>query len=162
MTVTRPHGLAAIRETFGDPRPFANDKGGWERHALAYRPLRTPLPYAYDRDVVITRVRAHRLIVDELVAALAECLDAGVPAARLVYGGCYVWRPMRGGTKLSTHTWGIAVDLDPANNPQGTAWRDDGVMLDRRIIETFLRRGWKSGDDFSTPDPQHFQFASGY
>ncbi len=157
-----PHGLQAIRDVFGDPRPFLNDKAAWERSVLATRPLRTALPYAYDEDGVVTRVRAHRLIVDELVDALTECRDAGVPAARLVYGGCYVWRAQRGGTRLSTHTWGIAVDLDPGRNPQGTRWRDDGVMLDRRIIATFVRRGWKHGDEFSTPDPQHFQWATGY
>ncbi len=29
------------------------------------------------------------------------------------YGGCYNNRPMRGGTALSMHAWGIALDFDP-------------------------------------------------
>ena len=32
------------------------------------------------------------------------------------FGGCYNNRPMRGGIRPSTHSWGAAVDLDPTRN----------------------------------------------
>lgn len=64
---------------------------------------------------------------------------------------------------MSTHTWGIAVDIEPAGNPMGETWQDDGVRMDPRIIEIFEARGWSWGGRFSgTPDPMHFQWASGY
>ncbi|MFA1621239.1 hypothetical protein ACDY96_00045 [Rhizobium mongolense] len=33
-----------------------------------------------------------------------------------IFGGCYNYRPMRGGKSWSMHAFGIAVDLDPENN----------------------------------------------
>lgn len=155
-----PNGLAAIRATFGDPLEFLNDKATWERTRLVTRQLVTPLAYAYG-PAAVTRIRAHNLIANELVAALEACLAAGVPRERLKYGGCYVWRAKRGAaSRLSLHTWGVAVDLEPAENPFGSRWADDGRMLDARIVTTFTGRGWRWGDDFR--DPMHFQWATGY
>lgn len=157
----RPDGLTELCTTFGDPRLWVDAKEEWEKTRLAIRALPVSLPYAF-APVPVSRVRAHALIVDHLVETLVACLDAGVSRSRLVYGGCYSWRPMRGGIHLSTHTWGIAVDLDPVKNPQGKPWQDDAIMLDRRIIDTFHAKGWKWGNDFVTADPQHFQFVTGY
>lgn len=33
-----------------------------------------------------------------------------------LFGGCLNVRKMRGGSKWSTHAWGIAIDMDPAEN----------------------------------------------
>jgi len=64
--------------------------------------------------------------------------------------------------QLSLHTWGIAVDLEPAENPLGEPWADDGRRLHPAIIDTFKKRGWFWGGEFEkTLDPQHFQWAAG-
>ncbi len=97
-----PRGLAGLVERFGDPLPYVNDKPRWEALTLATRPLPTALVYAYGPQR-ITRVRAHRLLVDHLVETLMACLASGVSAERLVYGGAYCWRAKRRAEMLSTH-----------------------------------------------------------
>jgi len=97
-----------------------------------------------------------------LVATFQACLVAGVPLQRMKYGGCYQWRPKWMAAQLSLHTWGIAVDLEPAENPLGEPWADDGRRLHPAIIDTFKKRGWFWGGEFEkTLDPQHFQWAAG-
>lgn len=158
----RPVGRAAVIATFGNPIEYVNTKPIWESSALAYVDLPSSLIYAVDTTVLITRIRAHKLIVDHLAQTLMACLAAGVPADRMKYGGCYCWRAERGSaTALSLHTWGIAIDLDPVENPRGKPWVDDGIMLHPTIIQTFAANGWHWGNGFNVPDPQHHQFATG-
>lgn len=159
----RPKGLAEIVRVFGDPKLFVEHKERWESLSLDSATLGQPLPYAYANGVSITRIRGHRLVVEHLAATLMDCLSRGVPAKRLKYGGCYQWRSKRGVAELSTHTWGIAVDIEPAENPMNVPWRDDGRCLDKRVIDTFEERGWLWGGRFTSGvDPMHFQWASQY
>lgn len=160
--IAKPNGLTELIVAFGDPIRFANDKRNWERTLLKTMPLTEPLPYAYG-DARITQVTAHWRVVAHLVDTLRACLAAGVPATRLHYGGCYSWRPKRtNGTQLSTHAWGIAVDVEPAANPLGKAWADDGVMLHPKAVETFEAMGWTWGGRWARPDPMHAQFCDYY
>lgn len=160
----KPHGIRQLKATFGDPTAFVNSKWEWEQAYLTCRELITfDLIYAYDPRRRITRITAHQKIVEHLISTLNECIAAGVPLNRMKYGGCYSWRAMRRSPRLSTHTWGIAIDLEPAENPQGRPWKDDGKMLDPRIIKIFKKEGWKWGNDFlNNPDPMHFQWVTGY
>jgi hypothetical protein len=75
------------------------------------------------------------------------------------YGGIYNARQTRGGTKWSTHAWGIAVDLNTDTNQMGT--KGD---MPREIIGVFKRHGFVWGGDWTgrSIDPMHFQFADGY
>lgn len=159
--ILAPHGREGIVAAFGDPLPFVTQKPRWEADILQVFPLPFAIPYAYG-PTTVSVIRAHRLVGASIVAGLRGARARGVPAERLVYGGCYCWRPKRGGTDLSVHTWGIAIDLDPGKNPQGKLWVDDGVMLDPRIVEVFRDLGYCWGNGFGTPDPQHLQFAFGY
>jgi len=153
-----PSGLPAIKSVYGDPLPYLNDKPIWEAMILETRPLRTPLPYAY-ADAMVTQVRAHKLVVDAIVQCLMTCVDLGVPLEYLRYGGCYCWRAMRGvdPLRLSTHAFGIAVDLDPMRNPMGSP----GV-LPPVVVDTFEGAGFTWGGRWQRPDPMHAQAASGY
>lgn len=83
------------------------------------------LPYrmrvAWDLTQTVGAIQCHRLIADRLLAVFTDLL-AHYGLAELqrlgidLYGGCYNYRPMRGGTSWSRHAWGIAIDLDPARN----------------------------------------------
>jgi D-alanyl-D-alanine carboxypeptidase-like protein len=101
---------------------------------------------------LLGRVRCHRLVVDDLAAAMTELerqrLGGLVDVAAFRRdGGCWsprLLRDSRGG-KLSRHAWGIAVALE--------------VTPDERVIRTMARHGFVWGGTFARPDANHFEWA---
>ena len=80
-----------------------------------------PMIVAWQRSQVVNSIQCHKLIADRLKNALTELLEVyGLKEIQRlginIYGGCFNYRLMRGGTKLSTHSWGVAIDLDPDRN----------------------------------------------
>jgi hypothetical protein len=75
------------------------------------------------------------------------------------FGGCFSFRPQRAASKLSTHAWGIAVDLNPASNAQGS-----GGDMDGGVIRIFRDAGFEWGGEWEGKrrDAMHFQFCAGY
>ena len=80
-----------------------------------------------------------------------------------IFGGCLNVRPMRGGTSYSTHSWGVALDLDPERNQ--LKWGKDRARLAKPDCEEFWKivestgatsLGRRYGYDF-----MHFEFTSG-
>ena len=70
-------------------------------------------------------------------------------------GGCFVarhkcWNKTR---RLSHHSWGIAIDLNPKKYPYGTDKNPPKV-----IINIFKRHGFIHGGDWRSKDGMHFQF----
>ena len=75
------------------------------------------------------------------------------------YGGCYNFRDVRGGTHLSLHSWGLAIDLNVASNPLGSISRNQPDLL----VATFEKHGFWWGANFHhRPDPMHFQRAGDF
>jgi hypothetical protein len=103
---------------------------------------------------VVGRVRCHRLIADQLGDAFAEIEAQGLGPEITHYAGCWVPRHQLWNAKhkLSAHSWGIAVDLNPETNRYGT--RGD---MDRRIVAIFERHGFRWGGRWRPPDPMHFE-----
>ena len=86
---------------------------------------RIELPYlhrlSWNTGISIRSFYCHRKVSDSLLAVLTRVLEHYGPEEirRLrmdLWGGCYNERPIRGGTRWSMHSWGIAVDYDPARN----------------------------------------------
>jgi hypothetical protein len=89
----------------------------------------------------------------------AEIKNAGLQDKITTFGGCFAFRSQRTGTKLSAHAWGIAIDLNPESNVQGTAG-----SIDAAIVSIFKQAGFTWGSDWKgrSRDPMHFQFCTGY
>ena len=68
---------------------------------------------------------------------------------------------MRGGDRWSTHSWGIAIDIDPARNSLRTPWKESylGKPECRDFVEAFKSVGAYSLGLEKNYDPMHFQFA---
>ena len=107
----------------------------------------------------ITRTRCHRLAADNFLSALYAIRGKKLEGEANDFGGIYNNRTMRGrGVLPSTHSWGIAIDLEPARFPLGSKDR-----LPDAVVECFRKAGFFYGGDFKTRlDPQHFQLARGY
>jgi hypothetical protein len=73
------------------------------------------------------------------------------------YGGCFNFRNARGLSKLSTHCWGIAIDINVRTNGLGMK-----PWLDERIVAIFKDHGFIWGGDWTRKDGMHFQYCSAY
>ena len=80
-----------------------------------------PMRIAWDLDSKVTKMRCHTLVADKFLAVFNDLLahygyEKLVELGIDLYGGCFNFRKMRGGSEWSRHSWGIAIDLDPARN----------------------------------------------
>jgi hypothetical protein len=158
-----PNGLQEILATFGDIYRFLKPDGTidarWEAQNIASAPLPFPLPLAWDPSKAARSMRVHRKLVPVIQAVFTAIEAEGLRSRIRTYGGGYSFRAKRTSSKLSTHCWGIAIDLDPNTNTLGSA----GDM-DPGVVEVFRRFGFKWGGDWTGrgKDPMHFQFCTGY
>jgi hypothetical protein len=142
----------ALKEVFGEfaAAPIAGGFIRVERRWTAQniRTVRVPR---------LGAVTCHRRIIPMLRGALQELAGRGL--AGLIdpaqYGGCYSPRflnrsPPAG---LSHHAWGVALDINVAQNPYGAEPR-----MDRRVVEVFERWGFTWGGRWLVPDAMHFEF----
>ena len=92
-----------------------------------------------------------------LRAAMREIIDRGLAFTinREQFAGCYSPRfvDRLAGGRLSHHSWGIAVDLNAAENATGT--RPD---QDRRLVEILESYGFTWGGRWIRPDGMHFEW----
>jgi LysM repeat protein len=158
-----PQGLDQLIATFGNIRPFIKNDGTldseWERQELTRAGLPFPIPYTEPPHPPVTKIYCHKKLSDIFVQVFTEIQKQGLADKIVSYGGCFNFRSKRTSTKISTHAWGIAVDLNPETNQQGT----NGNM-DPQVIRVFQSFGFKWGGEFSgkSQDPMHFQFCTGY
>lgn len=126
---------------------------------MARAALPFAIPLDWDTSKSASGIRCHRLIVPLLESVFAEIVRSGLQKSVKTYGGCYNWRMKRGQAKPSTHSWGIAIDLNARTNAMGTA----GDM-DPALVALFEARGFTWGGRWSgaNKDPMHFQYCSGY
>lgn len=101
---------------------------------------------AWNRRQTITRFSCHEKVADSAERVYKKIASAYSPEAisRLgfdLFGGCYNFRNKRGGSTLSTHAYGIAIDTDPERNQ--LRWGRDRALLATPECEEFWRI-WES------------------
>ncbi len=104
------------------------------------------LALAWNTRTKTRNIRCHPRVADSLARVLDRVHttygEARIQELRLhLYGGCYNNRAMRGGTRLSTHAWGIAIDWDPAHNK--LRWGRDRATLSADAYEPW----WQAWED---------------
>lgn len=158
-----PHGLDQIVAMFGDIFAFIGPDGvlnpEWESQHLVRTRLPFPIPLSWDQTKVVRNLYCHKELKDIFPELFVHIERSGLRDKIKTFGGCFNYRTKRNGSKISTHSWAIAIDLNPTSNPMGTA----GDMH-KDIVEIFRSFGFTWGGDWSgrSKDPMHFQFCSGY
>lgn len=157
-----PHGLIDLRSVYGDPTSHVRDDGSiapeWERRVTEGRVrFPAPLPLSWAPSQLVRGFSCHPLVADRYQSAFDEVHRRGYWHLLEDFGGCYNWRTARGLTKLSTHAWGIAIDVAVGRNPLGAR-----PTLDGRIVAIFEDHGFQWGGRWSRPDGMHFQAVTGY
>lgn len=150
-----PKGLAAIRATYGN---IAITSGGQ---------IASPKTWESNNMIVVHetwlpkgKLYVNRLVWPSLKACFEACLALkdGYVIRTL---GCFAPRAKRVNGELSTHSWGIAVDLNADTNPLSF----DGVLrtdIPEMWIKIFEDACWTWGGRWKKPDAMHLQFCSGY
>jgi len=121
----------------------------------------------WDLSVRAQRVTCHKKVAESVQRVLQRVLDhygeQGITDLRLDrYGGCYNNRVMRGGTRLSMHAWGIALDFDPSRNR--LEWGRDRAAFAKPEYDfwwqTWEQEGWTSLGRRRNFDWMHVQAAT--
>ena len=143
-----------------------------------------------DHNVHIGGLIVHYKVAEELLDIFKELYDADYPMDKIrpIYHyeanddvsmednntSAYTFRVVSGSTHLSKHSYGIALDINPIQNPfvqgdhvspeAGQAYMDRNLPQPGMILEgdpchqAFKSRGWTWGGDWNTKtDYQHFQ-----
>jgi hypothetical protein len=158
-----PHGLHEITTTFGDIFSYLHSDHTlcprWQTEHLTTVPIPFPIALSWDRSRHVEHITCHRLLQSAVEGAFAELVRSGLQSKVNTFSGSFSFRPKRTGTKLSTHAWGIAIDLNPESNEQGT----QGDM-DAEVVSVFREARFTWGGDWPgrERDPMHFQFCTGY
>ena len=158
-----PHGLQAIIDAYGDPdrnNDFILDDEWYENKTKVFQ-LPFPMRLSWNK-VSVQRMRAHTFVGDAMVDALDE-IGKRVGIEKLqelewdMFDGCFCFRPKRGQSELSVHSWGVALDINPHLGPMGEPSRQPDV-----IVKAFKDRGFEWGGDWKVPDGMHLQACTGY
>lgn len=103
---------------------------------------------------ILGAVTCNRRIFPQLDAALREVLARGLadeihPGE---YAGCYYPRFIAGTTRLSNHSFGLALDLNVPGNQRGTVGK-----MNRDVVQIFESWGFTWGGRWRYTDPMHFE-----
>lgn len=123
-----------------------------------------PLKLSWNTRSIVRKIQCHKLIAEDLENILKDILkeygqekitELGID----IYGGCYNCRPMRGGTKQSMHSWGIAIDIFPELNGLKTPFKKSQFSKPeyKPMIDIFYKYGWENLGVEKGYDAMHFQ-----
>lgn len=148
------------RKKYGEPNPTG--KGYLVTIDLPY-----PMRVAWEKTTSIKKMQCHKDAAKAFLAVFNDLLayygyEQLVALGIDLYGGCFNYRKMRGGTKLSIHSWATALDLDPDRN----LLREDHTTARfarpeyKPMINIFYKHGFESLGVEADYDWMHFQLSA--
>ena len=134
------------------------------------RQTRVEVPWtmrlAWDTDITISRITLHERVAESAARAMQDVAETYSPKEISdlgldLFGGSLNVRRMRGGSRYSMHSWGIAIDFDPLRNqlrwsaPRPRLSHPDAVPF----WEAWEAEGWVSLGRARDFDWMHIQAA---
>jgi peptidoglycan hydrolase-like protein with peptidoglycan-binding domain len=126
-----------------------------------------PMKIAWNPSQKASSTLVHRKVADSaqriFQSVLKEYGQQRISDLRLDYfGGCYNKRSIRGGTKWSMHSWGVAFDFDPSRNR--LKWGRDKASFAKPEYDAWWKiwedEGWVSLGRERNFDWMHVQAAT--
>jgi hypothetical protein len=152
----KQYSIQEMVEKYGKP----NQAGTY----LAYANVPFPLVIAWDTSVTVKRIRCHKLEVANVEDIFFSILDAyGLDKIKALgidlFGGCFNYRAIRGGSSWSRHAWGTAIDLDPQRNQMNETKKTARFARKeyKDMIDIFEDHGWLSLGRLKNYDWMHFE-----
>jgi len=123
-----------------------------------------PMRLSWDKNVKVNKMQCHKLVHDQFKAIFTDILnhygyEKIVELGIDLFGGCFNFRTMRGGSEPSRHSWGIAIDLDPDRNKlkETKATARFARPEYKPMIDIFYKHGFESLGIEKNYDWMHFQ-----
>lgn len=132
---------AQCRAKYGDPEKENN-----------LSVLIIPAEYREKNKALPYRVYCNRDIHGPLLHALCLLDERGLLCELKTWNGCFEIRKKRGLASMSLHSWGLAVDVNAAENPLGAK-----PVLSAEFVACWTEAGFDWGGNWSRPDGMHFQ-----
>jgi hypothetical protein len=121
---------------------------------------------AWDTRTKVTKMRCHKLVAEDFLGVFNDILDHYgyekiVELGIDLFGGCFNFRAMRGGSDYSRHSWGIAIDLHPeANSLKETSKTARFARPEyKEMIDIFYKHGFVSLGREKNYDFMHFEIS---
>jgi len=126
---------------------------------------RWPVPMWVDTHIpaLPNKMYINKDIIDVFDKTMNALIETGLYKEINTYDGCFNPRYIRGSkTKLSIHSWGLAIDFNAGHNPLGhTREMAEAKGLEPFTIDfinVFRNLGWTCGADFKRSDLMHFEY----
>ena len=151
---------------YGDPRgEYGEASSEWQAANLVAWSPPYPIFYSDGKRTPLKHLRVHKKCVTTFSSAFNDVIESlghdYVVAHRLdISGGSFCYRVERGGSRLSVHSWGCAIDMDPGHNPFPHQWVDGRGMIDKKFAEILMKHGFDWRGDKRDVDPMHFQLCN--
>jgi hypothetical protein len=145
-----------LKRVYGNPEENPN--------YLATIQLPYPMRLSWDTDIVVNKMRCHKSVAADLLNIFYELQEAyGIIKIQELgidlFGGCFNFRKMRGGSDWSRHSWGIAIDLDPERNGLRTPFKKAQFSKPeyKEMFRIFEKYGFLNLGKEKNYDSMHFE-----
>ena len=101
---------------------------------------------------LIGRVTCNTVMLPQLRAALNDVVAQGLSKYVYQTAGCFNARFIAGSTRLSNHAFGMAIDINSAENGRGGRGQ-----MNPSVVRIFEKWGFAWGGTWKYTDPMHFE-----